>query len=560
MVIEKPEYETREDIKKEKVSYDEVEQRLELKYDKKHQDIMYKILKYNPIDWLNDKYRNFIDMHDLADIEGKLQWWAAYIYIKEVMRRFFGYRVEYPYKNLFPEYGPGILVGNHESHFDPFFMGGACQRRIRWMSKIENFKTPIVRTLFTNLGAFRLDRDNPDEGWEHAKEIIRGGEWVGIFPEGTRAEGHEEEIAEFRTGAVRLAIEMQVPIVPMAVIGSRGVLAKGKLMVKPAKVTVRVGDPITYENYSIDNISYNELRRLTNELRQEVVDLRDGNYHFDDKLQKTQLSIGSPKDLEKKPKSNSIMKYVKRFAIDFLQLWDDSWYALLKSLEVFGIKDYLGSFIYHFSGNIVNYLCNVMSPYKCIDYDKYIPAKRETGAIIASNHNSEWDVIILATSFQQRKHYVWQQAKDSLFRPPLVNSWVRSCRAFPLKRGEHDVDSYNYAKKLLENGEWVIIYPEGTTNSGGGELIQGHTGPMRLAIEAKVPIYLIGITGTEDVYPKHAKMLNFNQGVILKAGAPFMEHQKYWDKPMPKYEELQNLTDRMMKKIEDLLMYKDQRA
>ena len=63
---------------------------------------------------------------------------------------------------------------------------------------------------------------------------------------------------------------------------------------------------------------------------------------------------------------------------------------------------------------------------------------------------------------------------------------------------------------------------------------------MRLAIEKQVPILLIGITGTENTYPKKAKMLNFYRGQILKAGPPFMEHKKYWGKPMPDYELRQN--------------------
>jgi 1-acyl-sn-glycerol-3-phosphate acyltransferase len=199
-------------------------------------------------------------------------------------------------------------------------------------------------------------------------------------------------------------------------------------------------------------------------------------------------------------------------------------------------------------------------PYKVIDYDKYIPDKHETGAIICSNHNSEWDVIILATTFQQRGHYVFQQAKESLFRVPIVNAWVRSSRAFPLTRGEHDVGSYNYCVEQLKNKEWVIIYPEGTTNSGGGELLEGHTGAMRAAIDAQVPIILVGITGSEDVYPKKAKMLNFGKGVILKAGPMFMEHKKYWGKPMPDYETLKELTASMMAQIKELMMYDDPSA
>jgi 1-acyl-sn-glycerol-3-phosphate acyltransferase len=114
--------------------------------------------------------------------------------------------------------------------------------------------------------------------------------------------------------------------------------------------------------------------------------------------------------------------------------------------------------------------------------------------------------------------------------------------------------------KQLKNKEWVIIYPEGTTNQGGGELMEGHTGAMRAAIDAQVPIFLVGITGSEDVYPKHAKMLNFGKGVILKAGPIFMEHKQYWGKPMPDYDVLKELTESMMAQIKELLMYDDPTA
>ena len=95
---------------KEQVDYNLVEQELELKYEKKSHDTMYKILKYNPIDWLNDKYRKFLDMHQLSEIESHLQWWVGYIYCKEILRRLFNHRIENPYKTLFPEYGPGIII------------------------------------------------------------------------------------------------------------------------------------------------------------------------------------------------------------------------------------------------------------------------------------------------------------------------------------------------------------------------------------------------------------------------------------------------------------------
>ena len=105
-----------------------------------------------------------------------------------------------------------------------------------------------------------------------------------------------------------------------------------------------------------------------------------------------------------------------------------------------------------------------------------------------------------------------------------------------------------------------MVYPEGTTSRGGGELLEGHTGAMRLAIKAKVPIIPVGITGTENAYPKHAKMLKFGHGCIFKAGEPFMEHSKYFDKPMPDYDELKRLTNNLMKRIGDQLMYEEPHA
>jgi len=518
----------------------------DLKLEKPHQNALYKILKYNPIDPLNDLYREIINRLNLTDLEKKLQWRAANIWVKLVCRMLWNFKAEYPMKNIFPEWGPVILVSTHVSHLDPFFCGCAMHRRIHWMSKLENFRTPIVRTLFTNLSAFKLDRENPSLGWENAKDLLRQGEVVGIFPEGTRSV--DGELGEFKTGAVRLAVEMDCPIVPMAVVGSHNALPKGKLVMKPTQVITRVGEPIYYHDYKLENMTYEDIRRLTNELRTVIFELRQGTYGKSEE----ELSIGAPTDVETKPKFN-IKSYGKDLLKGTLQLIDDSWYALIEALKDLKVDWKFKETVYMFSAQIVDKWLNLMAPYKAIDFDK-IPNKG--GFILCTNHNSEWDVIMLATLFGiHKKRYIWQMSKQSLFKYPVVNAWVRTHFAFPLRRGAHDVDSYNYAKFLLSKDQIVTIYPEGTTNTGGGELLEGHTGAIRLAIEAQVPIVLIGITGTEDTYPKHAKMMNFYQGNVFKAAPPFMEHKQYWGKPMPDYEELKRLTNNMMAQIKDLMLY-----
>ncbi len=544
---EKKGYEIAKEIEQRKSTDDRMQE--ELKYEQRHQDWTYKLMKFNPIDPLNELYRYIIKRLELKPIEGRLQWWAAYVYIKWAARTFWNFKAIYPKGNMFPEWGPGILVGNHESHLDPFFYGAACHRRIRYMSKLDNFKTPLVKTLFNNLGAFKIDRENPEHGWEKAKEIIRGGEWVGIFPESTRSK--DGTLGEFKTGAVRLAIELQVPIVPMAVVGSKNALPKGNLVMKPTQVIVRVGNPIYYNDYDFNTISFEEIKRLNDELRNTIWELRENLYGREEE---EELSIGSPEEIEKKPKFN-FMSYLKDQAKGVVNLIDDVWYSILRSLEEFGVREQFQRPMQCFSGDLVCNLSDLMMPYKVIDFEKYIPA--EGAALICPSHNSEWDVGILAASIIHHppRRVAYQMAKQSLFKIPIVNAWVRNHHAFPLKRGEHDVDAFNYAKGLLNNGEVIITYPEGTTNLGGGQLLEGHTGPMRLAIETQVPIIPIGITGTENIYPKRAKMLSFYKGCIMKAGPPFMEHQKYWDKPMPDYEELKRLTTNMMDQIRDLLFY-----
>ncbi|MBD3211417.1 MAG: hypothetical protein GF311_02325 [Candidatus Lokiarchaeota archaeon] len=572
MVTSKSELEKEvEEIKQKSIGEWEAEEASkaeELKWKKPHQNTLYKILKYNPIDPLNDIYHKIIDMLELTEKEQRIQWWLAEIWVKQAMRLIWRYEAVYEDGELFPEYGPGIIVSNHESHLDPFFVGGICFHKINYMSKPENFKTPIVRTLFKNLSAFSLgERGNKEDirkAWEYAKHKLEMGEWIGIFPEGTRS--MDESIAPFKTGAVRLAVDAGVPIVPVAVIGSRDALPKGKLVGKPVQVRCRVGKPIYYDEYK-GRLTPELARKLTDELHQKVVDLKEGKGNFAKKVIKhkkpddlDELSIGSPEDGKKEKKQKGFKYWLNYYKKYLLRSIDDAWLTFLKILDEFGLRYEFQKLIQHgLTYPAVKFIVDNFAPIKVMGYEENVPS--EGGAIICSNHNSEWDVIMNAYALEiSKKRMLWQMSKQSLFQIPIVNAWVRTHHAFPLKRGESDIPCYNFAKGLLEEGKIVMIYPEGTTSSGGGEVLEGHTGAMRLAIEAKVPIIPVGITGTENTYPKHAKTLYFGHGQTFKAGEPFMEHEKYFDKPMPDYDELKRLTNNLMSRIKDLLVYDEANA
>jgi 1-acyl-sn-glycerol-3-phosphate acyltransferase len=530
----------------------------ELKWKKPHQNFLYKILKYNPIDPLNDIYRNIINQLGLKESEQRIQWWLAEIWIKHACRLLWRFDCVYEDGLLFPDTEPCIVVSDHNSHLDPFFCGMTNFRKINFMSKPENFKTPIVRTLFKNLSAFSLgERGNKEDvrkAWEYAKHKLEVGECIGIFPEGTRS--LDGSLGEFKTGAVRLAVETGVPIVPIAILGSRDALPKGKLIGTPVQVRARVGKPIRYNEYQ-GKLTPELARKLSDELRQKILDLREGKGQFARKVIKDkkpeELSIGSPEDAKEEKKQKGFKYYLKYYQNYILQSIDDAWVTLLKILEEFGLRYQFQEIIQHgLTYPAVKFMVDNFAPLKIEGYEN-VPD--EGGALICSNHNSEWDVIMHSYCLEvEKRRMLYQMSKQELFQIPIVNAWVRTHHAYPLRRGTHDMESYNYSKERLEDGKLVVVYPEGTTHSGP-DVLEGHTGAVRLAIDAKVPIIPIGITGTENTYPKHAKMLNFGHGQTFKAGEPFMEHAKYFDKPMPDYDELKRLTNNLMKRIEDLLVY-----
>jgi len=113
--------------------------------------------------------------------------------------------------------GPGafLICANHSSMIDPFLiaysMGPGCQ--IHYMGKVELFRIPIIASILRGIGIFPVDRQGGGAmAIKGAMKLLKEGEKVGIFPEGTRV--HTED-GEAKTGAVRLAARLGVPIVPV---------------------------------------------------------------------------------------------------------------------------------------------------------------------------------------------------------------------------------------------------------------------------------------------------------------------------------------------------------
>jgi 1-acyl-sn-glycerol-3-phosphate acyltransferase len=121
-----------------------------------------------------------------------------------------------------------------------------------------------------------------------------------------------------------------------------------------------------------------------------------------------------------------------------------------------------------------------------------IPA--EGGAVLVANHESIWDPFVLGVVTRREIHYM---AKAELFKLRPLATVLRSLNAFPVARGSGDQAAIGEAARLLERGELLGIFPQGTSKP---ERQNGwHRGAARLALVSGVPVVPIQLTGTRPL-------------------------------------------------------------
>jgi 1-acyl-sn-glycerol-3-phosphate acyltransferase len=173
------------------------------------------------------------------------------------------YRMEIAGAERIPAEGPCILVANHESVIDPFVLGLATPRFVRYMAKAELWRSAAVRTVMEGFGAFPVDRGCGDiDAVGQAGRLLAEGEVLGIFGQGTCLPFRRRP---FMRGAARLALETGSPIVPVALVGTEQAVRPHRLKLGLPRIRILVGRPLEVAKARPTVVAARELTRRVEE-------------------------------------------------------------------------------------------------------------------------------------------------------------------------------------------------------------------------------------------------------------------------------------------------------
>jgi 1-acyl-sn-glycerol-3-phosphate acyltransferase len=189
----------------------------------------------------------------------------------------------------FPRTGAFVFAPNHYSEIDPVVMGVVSWklgRLPRFMAKASLFKLPVAGWVLRKSGQIPVARGGSARGSgpvQAAEQLVDKGQLVVVYPEGSLTRDPDLWPMRGKTGAVRVALEQNIPIIPAAHWGTQALMARysKKVSLFPRKtIRVKIGDPVDLSDFrgrSLDSATLNEatavvmdaITRLLEDLREE---------------------------------------------------------------------------------------------------------------------------------------------------------------------------------------------------------------------------------------------------------------------------------------------------
>jgi 1-acyl-sn-glycerol-3-phosphate acyltransferase len=178
-----------------------------------------------------------------------------------------------------PDREPAVLACNHLSFIDSIVLPMNVPRPVYFLGKADYWDSWRTRWFFQGTGVVPIHRTGGEQSEASLRtgvEILRGGDLLGIYPEGTRSP--DGRLYRGKTGPARIALEADVPVVPCAVLGSDRALPTGAYRPRRLPITVRYGPPLDLSRFRDRRTDPFVLRSATDELMYEIMLLSGQEY------------------------------------------------------------------------------------------------------------------------------------------------------------------------------------------------------------------------------------------------------------------------------------------
>lgn len=183
-----------------------------------------------------------------------------------------------------PTEGAAILASNHLSFIDSVFLPLVLRRPVTFLAKSEYFtgrgvKGWLVRQFFRASGQLPIDRSGgkaSEEALNTGIAVLNEGKLLGIYPEGTRSP--DGRLYRGRTGIARMALDANVPVIPVAMIDTDKVMPIGQKMPKVLRIGVVFGRPLDFSRFQGYENDRFVLRAITDEIMYELAGLSGQEY------------------------------------------------------------------------------------------------------------------------------------------------------------------------------------------------------------------------------------------------------------------------------------------
>lgn len=193
-------------------------------------------------------------LHAYARIWGRVSLWLA------------GVRLTIIGREHLPAAGPAVYMANHTSNFDILALFAGIPAQFRWMAKAELFRIPLFGFAMRRAGSISVDRSSRRNSVLSMREAVRriaSGTSVVIFPEGTRSP--DGTLQKFKTGSFTLALQAQVPVVPLALVGSNEVMPKHSRWIRGGHIRLHILPPVAIAGRAVS-----EREALMEEVRRPI--------------------------------------------------------------------------------------------------------------------------------------------------------------------------------------------------------------------------------------------------------------------------------------------------